>query len=189
VSRRPALAGRVATVAGSTAAAALLAILPAAPAAAPAAPPAAPTAAVATPVVPVALTKPAAFTLNLQAVSAAAAPAAARASAMQRALGKVGAPYRYGASGPHAFDCSGLVNWAYRTSGKSLPRTSKALSRVGAPVSKSALQPGDLVFFYRPVSHVGIYIGNGKVVHASNRKSPVKISDIGRMPFNSARRV
>jgi peptidoglycan DL-endopeptidase CwlO len=45
------------------------------------------------------------------------------------------------------------------------------------------------VFFYKPVSHVGIYIGNGKVVHASNRKSPVKVSDIGRMPFNSARRV
>jgi peptidoglycan DL-endopeptidase CwlO len=56
-------------------------------------------------------------------------------------------------------------------------------------VAREALQPGDLVFFYKPVSHVGIYIGNGKVVHASSRKSPVKISDINRMPFNSARRV
>jgi cell wall-associated NlpC family hydrolase len=143
---------------------------------------------VATPVVRLAATKPAAITLNPQAV-AAAAPAAVRTSAMQRALGKVGSPYRYGAAGPNAFDCSGLVNWAYKGSGKSLPRSSSALSRIGSPVSKSALQPGDLVFFYKPVSHVGIYIGNGKIVHASNRKSPVKVSDMGRMKFNSARRV
>ena len=189
VSHRPALAGRVATVAGSTAAAALLAMLPAAPAATPAAPPAAPTATVATPVVPVAMTKPAALTLNLQAVTAAAAPAAARTSAMQKALSKVGAKYRYGASGPNAFDCSGLINWAYRSSGKSLPRTSKALSRVGTPVAKSALQAGDLVFFYRGPSHVGIYVGNGKIVHASNPRHPVRVADMGTMPFSSARRV
>jgi cell wall-associated NlpC family hydrolase len=118
-----------------------------------------------------------------------AAPAAVRSSALQNALGKVGAPYRYGAAGPHAFDCSGLVNWAYRTAGTSLPRSSREMSRVGTPVSKSDLQPGDLVFFYRPVSHVGIYVGNGKVVHASTRKSPVQVSDMGNMPFNSARRV
>ena len=76
-----------------------------------------------------------------------------------------------------------------RAAGKSLPRTSNAMSRVGSPVSKADLQPGDLVFFYKPVSHVGIYIGNGKVVHASSARAPVKISDINRMPFNSARRV
>jgi len=184
---RSALAGRAAIVAGSTAAAALLALLPAAPAATPAVPTAAPS--VSAPVALVAATKPAALTLNLQAVQAATAPAAVRSSAMQKALGKIGAPYRYGASGPNAFDCSGLVNWAFRSSGKSLPRTSRAMSQVGAPVAKSALQAGDLVFFYKPVSHVGIYVGNGKVVHASSRKSPVKVSDIGRMPFNSARRV
>jgi cell wall-associated NlpC family hydrolase len=141
------------------------------------------------PVVRLAATKPAAITLNPQAITAAAAPAAVRASAMQKALGKVGSPYRYGAAGPNAFDCSGLVSWAFNNSGKSLPRTSSAMSRVGTPVSKSALQPGDLVFFYKPVSHVGIYIGNGKIVHASNRKSPVKISDMSKMKFNSARRV
>jgi len=189
MSRRPALTGRAAVVAGSTAAAALLAMLPAAPpTTTPAAPPAAPTATVRT-VVPVAATKPAAITLDMAAVAAAAAPAAVRTSAMQKALGKIGSPYRYGAAGPNAFDCSGLVNWAYRGSGKSLPRSSREMSRVGTPVSKAALQPGDLVFFYRPVSHVGIYIGNGKIVHASSRKSPVKISDINRMSFNSARRV
>ena len=187
VSLRPALTRRAAVVAGSAAAAALFATVPAAPAAAPAAPPASPTVTVSTAVVPLAA-RSATITLDPQAV-AAAAPAAARRSAMQKALGKVGSPYRYGAAGPNAFDCSGLVTWAFKSSGKSLPRTSSQLSRVGAPVSKSALQPGDLVFFYKPVSHVGIYIGNGKVVHASNRKSPVKVSDIGRMPFNSARRV
>jgi peptidoglycan DL-endopeptidase CwlO len=192
VSLRSALTRRAAVVAGSAAAAALFATVPAPPAAAPALPAMSSTAVVATPVatpvVRLAATKPAAITLNLQAV-AAAAPAAVRTSAMQRALGKVGSPYRYGAAGPNAFDCSGLVNWAYKGSGKSLPRSSSALSRIGTPVSKSALQPGDLVFFYKPVSHVGIYVGNGKIVHASNRKSPVKVSDMSRMKFNSARRV
>ena len=188
VSLRSALTRRAAVVAGSAAAAALFATVPAPPAAAPALPASSSTAVLATPVVRLAATKPAAITLNLQAV-AAAAPAAVRTSALQKALGKVGSPYRYGAAGPNAFDCSGLVNWAFKSSGKSLPRSSRALSRIGTPVSKSALQPGDLVFFYKPVSHVGIYVGNGKIVHASNRKSPVKVSDMGRMKFNSARRV
>jgi cell wall-associated NlpC family hydrolase len=188
VSLRSTLTRRAAVVAGSAAAAALFATVPAPPAATPAAPAATPSAVATTPVVRLAATKPAAITLNPQAV-AAAAPAAVRTSAMHKALGKVGSPYRYGAAGPNAFDCSGLVNWAYKSSGKSLPRSSSALSRVGTPVSKSALQPGDLVFFYKPVSHVGIYIGNGKIVHASNRKSPVKISDMGKMKFNSARRI
>ena len=187
VSLRPALTRRAAVVAGSAAAAALFATVPAAPAAAPAAPPASPTVTVSTAVVPLAA-RSATITLDPQAV-AAAAPAAARRSAMQKALGKVGSPYRYGAAGPNAFDCSGLVTWAFKSSGKSLPRTSSQLSRVGAPVSKSALQPGDLVFFYKPVSHVGIYIGNGKVVHASTSGQPVKVSDLNKMPFNSARRV
>ena len=187
VSPRPALARRAAVVAGSAAAAALFATVPAAPAATPATPPASPPVTVSSPVVPLAA-RSATFTLNPQAV-AAAAPAAVRTAAMQKALGKIGAKYRYGASGPNAFDCSGLVNWAYRSSGKSLPRTSKAMSRVGTPVSKSALQPGDLVFFYGGPSHVGIYIGNGKVVHASNPRHPVKTADLRTMPFHSARRV
>ncbi len=185
--RRPAgsgLAGRAAAVAGSAAAAAaLLGALPAAPQApGPAA--AAPAVTATAPVVPVAATRPLAA-LGPQA----AAPAAARTSAVRQALGKVGARYRHGAAGPDAFDCSGLVTWAYRSSGTSLPRSSRAMSGVGTPVSRSELQPGDLVFFYKPVSHVGIYIGNGKIVHASSRKSPVKVSDMGRMPFTTARRV
>jgi cell wall-associated NlpC family hydrolase len=117
------------------------------------------------------------------------AASATGGSAMSRALTKVGAPYRWGATGPNAFDCSGLVTWAYQNSGVSLPRTSRAMSKVGTSVARADLRPGDLVFFYRPVSHVGIYIGDGKIVHASSRKSPVKISDMGRMKFTAARRV
>ncbi|NMH94913.1 C40 family peptidase [Pseudonocardia bannensis] len=118
-----------------------------------------------------------------------AAPVAARASALKNALSKIGAPYRWGAAGPSAFDCSGLVNWSFKKAGISLPRTSRAMATVGTPVSKSNLRPGDLVFFYRPVSHVAIYVGNGKVVHASTSSQPVKLADMSRMPFNSARRI
>jgi cell wall-associated NlpC family hydrolase len=198
-----AIAGRAAVVAGSTAAA-LLTTLQAAPTpVAPLPTPAvtrAPTPATA-PVVPLAATRPAVPAVNLaalvgvparfdvQAAVAAAAPAALRASAMQKALGKIGARYRYGASGPNAFDCSGLVSWAYRSSGRTLPRSSRAMSRVGTPIARSALQPGDLVFFYGGPSHVAIYVGNGKVVHASNPAHPVKLADLNSMPFNSARRV
>jgi cell wall-associated NlpC family hydrolase len=124
----------------------------------------------------------------------AAAPVAAvtssvGTSAMRRALGKVGSPYRWGAAGPNAFDCSGLVTWAYRNTGVSLPRSSRAMSRIGTAVSRADLRPGDLVFFYRPVSHVGIYIGGGRIVHASSKRYPVKISDMGRMKFATARRI
>jgi len=116
-------------------------------------------------------------------------PAAMRKAAVSKALSKIGKPYRWGATGPNAFDCSGLVKWSFEKAGRALPRTSKAMAGVGVKVSKSSLQPGDLVFFYQPISHVGIYIGGGKIVHASSRKNPVKISDISRMKFTTARRV
>jgi peptidoglycan DL-endopeptidase CwlO len=179
----PALASRAAIVATTTAAAALIGVLPAATAsAAPGLPapaaPVAPAAAapVAPAVVPVALVRP-------------APAAAARTSAVGNAMSKIGAPYRWGASGPDAFDCSGLVSWAFKKTGVSLPRTSSAMSKVGTPVSKADLQPGDLVFFYKPVRHVGIYVGGGKIVHAPNKNSPVKVSEMGGMTFNSARRL
>jgi cell wall-associated NlpC family hydrolase len=173
----PALAVRAAVVTTAAAAASAIAVLPATAEAAPA-------------VAPVAHSTPA-VTAPAATSSAAAtsSEAATRATALEHAMSKIGSPYRYGATGPNAFDCSGLVSWAYKQAGKSLPRTSRAQSQVGTPVSRDNLQPGDLVFFYKPVSHVGIYIGDGKIVHASTRKSPVKISDINRMKFNSARRV
>jgi cell wall-associated NlpC family hydrolase len=130
---------------------------------------------VSTPVTPVAVVTP--------------TRAAMRLSAMTTALSKIGSRYRYGAAGPTAFDCSGLVRWSFARAGILLPRTSRAQSLVGTPVSKADLQPGDLVFFYTPVSHVAVYIGGGKVVHASTASSPVKISSLSGMPFHSARRV
>jgi cell wall-associated NlpC family hydrolase len=116
-------------------------------------------------------------------------PAAIRRAAMTTALGKLGTPYRWGAMGPNAFDCSGLVKYSFGRVGRSLPRTSRAMASVGVPVSRANLQPGDLVFFYQPISHVGIYIGNNKIVHASQTGQPVKISDISRMRFTTARRI
>ncbi len=189
--RRPhgfARAVRSAVVTAATAAAAVAALLPAAGAAPTGAAPAtaAPAVAAPAPAPVVTVTAP----IELAAAAAPAAPAAAPArTAMDLALSKVGAPYRYGAAGPNAFDCSGLVSWAYKNAGVSLPRTSRAMSGVGTPVSRADLQPGDLVFSYEPVSHVAIYLGDGKVVHASTRKSPVKISDLNDRTFTSARRI
>ena len=118
-----------------------------------------------------------------------ASAAAMRKAAMTNALAKLGKPYRWGAVGPNAFDCSGLVKWSFGQAGRSLPRTSRAQAGTGMPVSRANLQPGDLVFFYKPISHVGIYIGNNKIVHASHSGQPVKISDMSRMKFNRAVRI
>jgi cell wall-associated NlpC family hydrolase len=118
--------------------------------------------------------------------SSTASPAAMRKAAVSNALSKVGKPYRWGASGPNAFDCSGLVKWSFAQAGRALPRTSRAQSTTGTSVSRANLRPGDLVFFYKPISHVGIYIGNNKVVHASRKGQPVKVSDMSRMKFTKA---
>jgi peptidoglycan DL-endopeptidase CwlO len=112
-----------------------------------------------------------------------------RRAAMTNALGKLGKPYRWGAVGPNAFDCSGLVKWSFANAGRALPRTSRAMASVGVRVARADLQPGDLVFFYQPISHVGIYIGNNKIVHASQTGQPVKVSDMTRMRFTTARRI
>jgi cell wall-associated NlpC family hydrolase len=112
-----------------------------------------------------------------------------RKAAMSNALGKLGKPYRWGAVGPNAFDCSGLVKWSFANAGRALPRTSRAMASVGVRVARKDLQPGDLVFFYQPISHVGIYIGNNKIVHASQSGQPVKISDMTYMRFTTARRI
>jgi cell wall-associated NlpC family hydrolase len=124
----------------------------------------------------------------------AAAPAAAASSAAQTAvntaLAQVGDRYVYGATGPNSFDCSGLTSFSYKAAGISLPRTSKAQSTFGTPVSKGNLQPGDLVLFYSPVSHVAMYIGNGQIVHALNSSKPVQVMKLDSMPsYAGSRRV
>ncbi|MBW8764698.1 MAG: C40 family peptidase [Geodermatophilales bacterium] len=124
------------------------------------------------------------------------APAYAHASgsaaqaAVNTALAQLGDRYAWAGAGPNSFDCSGLTQFAYQAAGISLPHSSRAQSTMGAPVSRGALQPGDLVFFYSPVSHVGIYIGNGQIVHAPSAGDVVKITDLAHMPgFATARRL
>ena len=123
-----------------------------------------------------------------------AAPVAASSQAaqiaVQTALAQVGKPYVWGASGPNAYDCSGLTMYSYAAAGVALPHSSSAQSGMGIPVSRDQLQPGDLVFFYSPVSHVGMYIGNGQMVHASTSGTPVQVVSLDSMPdYNSARRI
>lgn len=102
------------------------------------------------------------------------------------ARSKIGAPYVYGASGPDSFDCSGLTSWAYSQVGKSIPRTSQAQSSSGTPVAQGDLQPGDIVSFYDGASHVGIYSGNGMIVHASTESVPLSEVPMDSMPFYNA---
>ena len=114
------------------------------------------------------------------------AASGAAGAAVQQALAQVGDAYVYGATGPDAFDCSGLTMFAWAAAGVSLPHSSSAQMGSGTPVSIDALQPGDLVFYYSPVSHVGMYIGNGQIVHASNPSSPVSVAPVFSMPYSGA---
>lgn len=110
--------------------------------------------------------------------------------AVDAAMRKVGSRYVWGTSGERTFDCSGLTSWAYRQVGVNITRSSRAqYASVGRKVSKSELRPGDLVFYYSPVSHVGLYIGNGKIVDAANPRSGVRVTSLNSMPFTGARRV
>ncbi|MFF7966202.1 NlpC/P60 family protein [Streptomyces sp. NPDC007903] len=117
------------------------------------------------------------------------APTSRASAAVAYAYRKLGSPYVWGATGPNAFDCSGLIQAAYRSAGISLPRTTYAQINAGRRVSRSQLQPGDLVFFYSGVSHVGIYVGNGRMIHAPNPSAPVRVAPIDQMPFAGATRV
>lgn len=117
---------------------------------------------------------------------ASAAPTSTGQKIADDAMSKQGAPYVWGATGPSSFDCSGLTSWAYNQVGKSIPRTSGAQASGGTPVSLNALQPGDIISYYSGASHVAIYIGDGKIVHAVNEGTPVQVNDINYMPINNA---
>ncbi|MCX5109930.1 NlpC/P60 family protein [Streptomyces sp. NBC_00378] len=117
------------------------------------------------------------------------APNARAAEAVAFAYGALGKPYVWGATGPSSFDCSGLTQAAWRSAGVSLPRTTYTQINAGQRVSRSELAPGDLVFFYSGISHVGLYIGNGQMIHAPRTGSPVRIAPIDQMPFAGATRV
>ncbi|MEU4652946.1 NlpC/P60 family protein [Streptomyces sp. NPDC023723] len=120
---------------------------------------------------------------------AAEAPNPRAAAAVAYAYAKLGSPYVWGATGPNAFDCSGLIQAAYRSAGVALPRTTYAQIDTGHRVSRAELRPGDLVFFYPGVTHVGLYVGNGRMIHAPNPSSPVRVAPVDEMPFAGATRV
>ena len=107
------------------------------------------------------------------------APSGLAGVAIQAALGQLGVPYRYAQASPGvAFDCSGLTYYAWAQAGVSLPRNSRMQAAAIPRVPIAAAQPGDLLFYYSPISHVGIYLGNGQLVHAPNTGTHVKVSNV-----------
>ncbi|MFJ3900558.1 NlpC/P60 family protein [Streptomyces sp. NPDC090025] len=117
------------------------------------------------------------------------APTGRAAEAISFARAQLGKPYVWGATGPSAYDCSGLTQAAWRAAGVTLPRTTYTQINAGRRVSRAELAPGDLVFFYSGISHVGLYIGGGQMIHAPRPGAPVRVAPIDEMPFAGATRV
>jgi len=110
-----------------------------------------------------------------------------RSQVVAIAKSKLGSPYRWAASGPNVFDCSGFTMWVYAQVGVSLPHSSRAQINSGPRVSRANLKPGDLVFFGRSViHHVGIYVGGGQYIHAPRTGDVVKISSLDRSDYVGA---
>ncbi len=100
------------------------------------------------------------------------------AQALQAAITREGDPYVWGAAGPGQFDCSGLVVWAYAQEGIALPHYTGSLWNSGLHVARADLEPGDLVFFFADISHVGIYIGDGLMIDAPDFGETVKVEPV-----------
>ncbi|WP_406095113.1 NlpC/P60 family protein [Kitasatospora purpeofusca] len=114
-------------------------------------------------------------------------PATGRAAAVvQFAYSQLGKPYVWGATGPSGYDCSGLTGAAYRAAGVQLPRVSQSQWNAGARIARADLRPGDLVFFYGDLHHVGLYIGDGKMIHAPRTGKNVEVLPIDAMPYVGA---
>jgi cell wall-associated NlpC family hydrolase len=111
------------------------------------------------------------------------------AIALAFAKRQIGDRYVYGGTGPNAWDCSGLTQAAYKAAGVKLPHSARGQMKYGRSVSKSALKPGDLVFFYSPIHHVSLYAGGGKVIHASRPGKPVAYIKMAYMPYAGARHI
>jgi cell wall-associated NlpC family hydrolase len=109
------------------------------------------------------------------------------AAVVAYARAQVGKPYCYGGSGPGCFDCSGLTMMAWRQAGVSLPHSSSAQYNVGRRISAGELQPGDLVFYYSPISHVSVYIGNGQRISATHTGDYVRVQSLGSSIVGFAR--
>ncbi len=100
------------------------------------------------------------------------------------AFAQLGKPYIWGADGPGSYDCSGLTLAAWRTAGRSLPHNAARQYATMAHLSRRDLRPGDLVFFYSPVSHVGVYIGGGKMIHAPEFGENIRVASIDTQPIH-----
>lgn len=109
--------------------------------------------------------------------------------ALRAAITQLGKPYQWGAEGPGSYDCSGLTSWAFSEAGVTLPRSSSQQARVGRAVAWDDMRPGDLVFYYSPVSHVGIYAGDGKMINAPQTGDVVKYATVSSSAFSGARRI
>ena len=108
--------------------------------------------------------------------------------AVRAALTRLGDPYVWAAAGPDAFDCSGLVVWSFQQAGVPLPHSSQMLAAGGQPVALNQMQPGDVVTYYSDASHVGLYVGGGKMVHASTYGVPVAVVPVDNAPIYNIRR-
>ena len=118
--------------------------------------------------------------------SAAAAPAISTGQKIvDAARSQIGTPYVWGGTQPGGFDCSGLTSWSYSQVGKSIPRTSQAQANGGQSVGMGGKQLGDIIVFYPGATHVGIYSGNGNVIHAPQAGDVVHETSASYMPVNS----
>jgi cell wall-associated NlpC family hydrolase len=116
-------------------------------------------------------------------------PASGRAkAALDEGYRQLGKPYRYGGNGPDSFDCSGFTSWAWRAAGVSLPRTSRDQYAQGRKVARADIQPGDLVYFGSPISHVGMYVGDGQMINAPQSGGVVRVQPAFRSDFVGATR-
>lgn len=116
-------------------------------------------------------------------------PAAGAAAAVEEARRQLGKPYEWGADGPDSFDCSGLTKWAWKAGGKSLPHSSQAQYNSTSRVALAQVQPGDLLFYGNPIHHVGIAVGDGRMIEASQTGTPVRYASIYRSDLAGVGRV
>ena len=116
-------------------------------------------------------------------------PASGRAkTALDFAYAQLGKPYEWGSTGPNSYDCSGLVGASWRSAGVSLPRTVKEMYDAGRKVSRSDMQPGDIIYWYNDSQHNGMYVGDGKAIHAPRTGKNIEIVPVDSMPFFAASR-
>jgi cell wall-associated NlpC family hydrolase len=113
-----------------------------------------------------------------------------RGDLVRAAIAYRGTPYVYGGAGRDGFDCSGFTSYLYGRLGISLPHSARGQFEMGRHISRDAMKPGDLVFFHTVtpgISHVGVYIGNGRFIHASSRRSGgVRVDNLDRDYYQSA---